>query len=177
MTEPSLSEAEKLHLLNSAFENNVDDHDNVEPRDPSDRQINLETAGSDSIDEEEDEEDEEYVEMMFGEDGSDDDDNDNDDVDNGGRNRKSDGGRPRKRQKTGGDDTASTAKKEKGGDSNDGSEGDEGDKKAKAQKKPRVVLTQEKQEQLDFAKNNLSKWAARLFDPNRPRGLVEAPQV
>jgi cellular nucleic acid-binding protein len=34
-----------------------------------------------------------------------------------------------------------------------------------------------KQLQLEAAKSKLSKWAARLFDPNRPRGLVEAPQV
>ena len=29
----------------------------------------------------------------------------------------------------------------------------------------------------DAAKGRLSKWAARLFDPNRPRGLVEPPQM
>ena len=29
----------------------------------------------------------------------------------------------------------------------------------------------------DIAKARLSKWAARLFDPDRPRGLVQAPQV
>lgn len=43
--------------------------------------------------------------------------------------------------------------------------------------KPRVQLTVKQQDQLDLAKNKLSKWAARLFDPNRPRGLVEAPKV
>jgi cellular nucleic acid-binding protein len=32
-------------------------------------------------------------------------------------------------------------------------------------------------ELLTHAKAKLSKWAARLFDPNRIRGLVEAPQV
>jgi cellular nucleic acid-binding protein len=30
---------------------------------------------------------------------------------------------------------------------------------------------------LEHAKKRLSKWCARLFDPDRPRGLVEAPQV
>jgi len=30
---------------------------------------------------------------------------------------------------------------------------------------------------LSHAKNRLSKWALRLFDPNRPRGLVEGPLV
>lgn len=30
---------------------------------------------------------------------------------------------------------------------------------------------------LEMAKSRLSKWAARLFDPNRPRGIVEAPQT
>lgn len=43
--------------------------------------------------------------------------------------------------------------------------------------KPHVQLSIKQQDQLDLAKNKLSKWAARLFDPNRPRGLVEAPKV
>ena len=30
---------------------------------------------------------------------------------------------------------------------------------------------------LKMAQSRLSKWAARLFDPNRPRGIVEAPQT
>jgi cellular nucleic acid-binding protein len=30
---------------------------------------------------------------------------------------------------------------------------------------------------MQVAKSRLSKWAARLFDPNRPRGLIESPQV
>jgi len=30
---------------------------------------------------------------------------------------------------------------------------------------------------VEHAKKRLSKWAARLFDPDRPRGLVEPPQV
>ena len=30
---------------------------------------------------------------------------------------------------------------------------------------------------LEHAKQRLSKWAARLFDPNRPRGLIEPPQT
>ena len=33
------------------------------------------------------------------------------------------------------------------------------------------------QKLLQQAKGRLSKWAARLFDPDRPRGLVEAPEV
>ena len=40
------------------------------------------------------------------------------------------------------------------------------------------LLQKEKQEMLlQKAKGRLSKWASRLFDPNRPRGLVEAPEV
>jgi hypothetical protein len=35
----------------------------------------------------------------------------------------------------------------------------------------------QKEQLLLKAKSRLSKWAARLFDPNRPRGLVEAPEV
>lgn len=34
---------------------------------------------------------------------------------------------------------------------------------------------QKKQYLLEAAKSRMSKWAARLFDPNRPRGLVEPP--
>lgn len=30
---------------------------------------------------------------------------------------------------------------------------------------------------VEMAKSRLSKWAARLFDPNRPRGLMEPPQT
>lgn len=32
-------------------------------------------------------------------------------------------------------------------------------------------------QKLEDRKNKLSKWASRLFDPNRPRGLVETPKV
>jgi len=32
-------------------------------------------------------------------------------------------------------------------------------------------------EKVQQAKKKLSKWSQRLFDPNRPRGLVEAPQI
>jgi len=32
-------------------------------------------------------------------------------------------------------------------------------------------------ELLSHAKAKLSKWAARLFDPNRPRGLIQPPQI
>lgn len=35
----------------------------------------------------------------------------------------------------------------------------------------------EKEQLLELAKSRMSKWATRLFDPNRPRGLVEAPEV
>lgn len=44
-------------------------------------------------------------------------------------------------------------------------------------KRPHVELSANQRQQLNFAKSNLSKWAARLFDPNRPRGLVEPPMV
>jgi hypothetical protein len=30
---------------------------------------------------------------------------------------------------------------------------------------------------VEQAKSRLSKWAARLFDPDRPRGVIEPPQV
>jgi len=41
------------------------------------------------------------------------------------------------------------------------------------------TITKESQDlqKLDDRKKKLSKWASRLFDPNRPRGLVETPQI
>ncbi len=47
-------------------------------------------------------------------------------------------------------------------------------------KSPAQTPDKEKDEEMkrfNAAKGRLSKWAARLFDPNRPRGLVEPPQV
>lgn len=35
----------------------------------------------------------------------------------------------------------------------------------------------DKEQRVEVAKKKLSKWAARLFDPDRPRGLVEAPRT
>jgi len=37
--------------------------------------------------------------------------------------------------------------------------------------------TIDKDKLVEVAKTKLSKWAARLFDPDRPRGLVQAPQT
>ena len=34
----------------------------------------------------------------------------------------------------------------------------------------------ERSEKLEKAKQKLSKWSLRLFDPNRPRGIIEVPQ-
>ena len=45
------------------------------------------------------------------------------------------------------------------------------------QQPPHVELTTFQREKLDLAKSKLSKWAARLFDPNRIRGLVEPPKT
>ena len=38
-------------------------------------------------------------------------------------------------------------------------------------------MTATEKKMLEVAKNKLSKWAARLFDPNRRRGLIEPPQI
>lgn len=48
---------------------------------------------------------------------------------------------------------------------------------AAQRQRPHVELTEFQREKLDLAKSKLSKWAARLFDPNRIRGLVEPPQT
>jgi cellular nucleic acid-binding protein len=39
------------------------------------------------------------------------------------------------------------------------------------------IDTKKKPRLLDVAKQRLSKWASRLFDPNRPKGLIETPLV
>ncbi len=49
------------------------------------------------------------------------------------------------------------------------------DDAAESQSKAEVDARKEKL--IQQAKGRLSKWAARLFDPDRPRGLVEAPEV
>jgi hypothetical protein len=43
--------------------------------------------------------------------------------------------------------------------------------------KKKNEIEEEKKINLEKAKMKLSKWSLRLFDPNRRRGLVEAPQV
>ena len=40
-----------------------------------------------------------------------------------------------------------------------------------------VAATPPPSQLLEHAKHRLSKWAARLFDPNRPKGLVQAPET
>lgn len=47
----------------------------------------------------------------------------------------------------------------------------------KKKQKNHEELVPSKAPTMELAKSKLSKWAARLFDPTRPRGLVEAPQV
>jgi len=182
MTEQSMSEAEKLNLLNSAFDHvggEEEEHHRPTPRNKNDDKA------------EEGEEDEmlfsstklnedDYT-AMFGEDESSDGSSQNYDSDGEENDLKP----PRKRQRTGVETSVVTNNKKDAGESSSEDEtSNTGDGKKKnnnnnmmQEKKPRVVLSQKQQEQLDLAKNKLSKWAARLFDPNRPRGLVEAPQV
>ncbi|KAL3776966.1 hypothetical protein ACHAW5_001498 [Stephanodiscus triporus] len=186
-TEPSMSEAEKVHFLNSAFEGNGDGADDGEAvvAMPLPRTLNAGAGAknrsmSESIDE--GGEEEEDCLLMFG----------GEDEGGGGsdiNDRRSDGptinhpgGPPEKRRKKGEDSAFASPN---GNGRNDGSDddaasseddSDAGDK-PKTQKRPYVQLTPKQQDQLDLAKNKLSKWAARLFDPNRPRGLVEPPKV
>ena len=75
------------------------------------------------------------------------------------------------------------------GDDNDDSNSDNSDCDQQPSKKRRNIETIERNkaeeeeaemkrlELLEQAKGRLSKWASRLFDPNRIRGLVEAPAV
>ncbi len=44
-------------------------------------------------------------------------------------------------------------------------------------KRPRREQTAADSQLLEHAKSRLSKWAARLFDPDRPKGLVQAPET
>jgi len=170
MTEPSMSEAEKQHLLNSAFESNMDDHADLTSRDQNAQSVDLDDASSNSKGDDVGEE-EDYVDM-FGGNNSERGESDEDNVESSdGGGESSDGARPRKRQK-----------REQGGDVMGGDEKNANRTNSESGKAANgednlIELTEKQQEQLDFAKNKLSKWAARLFDPNRPRGLVEPPKV
>ena len=65
-------------------------------------------------------------------------------------------------------------------DDNDEEEEEDGPPRKKAnisQSQKPTNTTAVAPELLTHAKAKLSKWAARLFDPNRIRGLVEAPQI
>uniref|UniRef100_A0A7S0GD51 Uncharacterized protein n=1 Tax=Proboscia inermis TaxID=420281 RepID=A0A7S0GD51_9STRA len=94
---------------------------------------------------------------------------------------------PKKRRKTGKDETADTDNEfgvlnvDSGDDFSSASslsdDNDDEEGGIAHKKKPHVNLTQKQQKELDFTKKKLSKWAARLFDPNRPQGLVHAPQL
>ena len=183
MTDNTLTSTEKLHLLNNAF-NDGDDKDDGEvvvkspPRDKEGK----DRGGDDMI-------------AMFGVEGEDSaKNNSNND------NKKGADEPPTKRRKIMGEKGVAIAIGNEFGILNDNdSSDDDGDDSSSSddesasvsnnedgklssttkqqQQKPHVELTQKQQEQLNMAKNKLSKWAARLFDPNRPRGLVEAPQV
>jgi cellular nucleic acid-binding protein len=185
-TEPSMSEAEKVHLLNSAFEGSdgADDGDVVVAM-PLPLTLNagvdaMNRLMSDSIDE--GEEEEEDCLLVFGGENEGGGGSDSDVRGSDAPPQNEPGGPPNKRHKTGEGNAVATVY---GNGRNDGSEDDvssseddcDAGDKLKKQTRPHVQLTQKQQDQLDHAKNKLSKWAARLFDPNRPRGLVEPPKV
>jgi len=142
-TEPSLSHEEKVHLMNSAFDEVDDDVEIVVP------------TGKTRRDSESVEESENYV-AMAGEEESADGDDEADDAY---------AKHPKKRRKT----ESSDQRQNYAGIACDAISNDA--------PKQLVTLTQVQQDQLDLAKSKLSKWAARLFDPNRPRGLVEPPKT
>jgi len=121
-TEPSLSEAEKLHLLNSAFDDAHHDGDAAAAGDlPPMKRRKMNKNEADNQDgKNESDHDEEDEDILIS---------------------------------------------------------SENNTNTSTNQRPHVTLTPKQQEQLDNAKNKLSKWAARLFDPNRPRGLVEPPKV
>lgn len=172
-TDP-MSDAEKLHLLNSAFKDVGDSVDagEVAVRNNSN---GVNRTMSSSVDEEGGD----LLAMLEegGEGGN----------SNGYEEKSSTSDKdkelepPKKRRKTGEDEAIALDDVSGGNSSGRGSSSSEdesdNDEKLRTQKRPHIQLTSKQQEQLDLAKNNLSKWAARLFDPNRPRGLVEAPKV
>lgn len=148
----------------------MDDHANMTSRDQNAQSADLDEASSNSKGDDVCEE-EDYVDMFGGNDserGERDEDNLESNVGGG---ESSDETRPRKRQKRDqcGDFMAGDEKNAKRTKTETG--------KAANGEKKLIELTKKQQDQLDFAKNKLSKWAARLFDPNRPRGLVEPPKV
>jgi hypothetical protein len=147
-TEPSLSHDEKVALMNSAFD---DVHnDDVEIVIPSGKKGKLNQN---------DESD--YV-AMFGEEESCEGGDEKDEVPTNHR-------KKRRKLKSTRENTA---------DSSDSSEDESGSDNSNVETgRQKIELTQFQQEKLDLAKSKLSKWAARLFDPNRPRGLVEPPKT
>jgi cellular nucleic acid-binding protein len=173
-----MSDAEKAHLLNSAFEGNDNglDDGNVVVAKPLPLTLNAgvepkSRIASKSIDSW-GEEGGDCLSMLVGKDGG------NGGGDSNGRG--SDGaGPPNKRQKTEEDSSIAAITNGIARDddtSSSGNDSDTGDK-PNTLTRPHIPLTQKQQDRLDLAKNKLSKWAARLFDPNRPRGLVEPPKV
>ncbi|KAL7548636.1 hypothetical protein ACHAWF_011905 [Thalassiosira exigua] len=167
-TEPSISDAEKMHLLNSAFEGSGDGAE--------DGHVAIGQNGSTSASA--DDKAEDYLAMSGPGDESGSGGNEKG-GNNGSINKKIEP--PKKRRKTGQVGVTVARNGSEGGSSGDSSESSESESEAGAKpngrKSPHVHLTPKQQEQLDLAKNKLSKWAARLFDPNRPRGLVEPPKV
>eukprot|EP00554_Chaetoceros_debilis_P002133 CAMPEP_0194086880 /NCGR_PEP_ID=MMETSP0149-20130528/22853_1 /TAXON_ID=122233 /ORGANISM="Chaetoceros debilis, Strain MM31A-1" /LENGTH=690 /DNA_ID=CAMNT_0038770087 /DNA_START=155 /DNA_END=2227 /DNA_ORIENTATION=+ len=175
-SEDTLTAAEKLDLLNSfpSEELDGDDHHDDHPKDHANSakvkvNVNVQSATTkdkkaglvDAYDHDDDSDDdvhndddsdasEEDVMEMFGSE------DDEEDVNNP----------PKKRRKLSQPDKSTDT------DTNtnkiDNSKGDD-DENEQQQQKQKVLLLN--------AKQRLSKWAARLFDPDRPRGLVEAPQI
>ena len=150
-TEPSLSQDEKLKILNSSAFDGVSD--------PIGRGAMAKTpSGVNATMSDSTEEGEEDCLALEG----------NDETKESNANAQP----KQKRRKVGNDGAGGSS-----GDDSSSSEDDiETSRTTNTQNNPRS-LTAKEQEQLHFAKSKLSKFAARLFDPNRPRGLIEAPKV
>ncbi len=151
-SEDTLTAAEKLDLLNSvpSSELEMDDHHHDDDVGLGDTLPHNSTDNNKRRDDDDEEED---VIDMFGE------------SPNRSNDRNEDNP-PKKRRKVMSAEEAGTMKiNDEGIPETDGEEQNENKDDTN------------KKELLQEAKKRLSKWAARLFDANRPRGLVEAPQI
>jgi len=149
-SEDTLTAAEKQELLND-FPTDELNNDDEECDRKNQRDDN-------------DDDDEEDELEMFGDDSSSSSDEDDDDDDNN---------QPKKKRKLNNKtSTIPTPKKQRHGEDEN-----ENNSKDDQQDDQQDDVEMERQAKLEEAKKRLSKWSQRLFDPDRPRGLVQAPEV
>jgi len=152
-TEDTLTAAEKLELLNS-FPTS-DELDKASHHDTAESKQNVNANDDNALEQQQSKGDEDIIDM-FG-------DSDSDSGTSGTGTGHAHDQPSKKRRKVDAEGNSMTNRSKIAASSNDNGQDPQ-------QKEKQARL-------LKLAKGRLSKWASRLFDPNRPRGLVEAPAV